>query len=219
MDRSSGMDSTPLARLCAYRGANAAELDLHPADRFAVAGGELPGRYRPGATGADKLLVEIRHEAWGRSRAEFDELCRFARGLADPGRPAPDPLPPLEPVTVGGVVQRLMLVRNMPYQWLALDAGLAVSTVRRVMYEGIRGNPAAVVSALVLGEIGDALGLRRGDFLAIAGRADEVTPEMRADDERPVDGRHVRLLRDLAPLPLEALQRFRAHLSRRPRLR
>ncbi|MFF5228363.1 hypothetical protein [Dactylosporangium sp. NPDC000521] len=219
------MDGTPMERLCAHRGvavpalttAAVAELapvlGMHPADLLAVGCVEIPGGYLPVDGGADaqRELGRIRRATWDADGAELDALGRFAREV-DGGRPRPDrpSMPAADRGTVGEVIRRLMRVRNTPRAWVAREAQLAESTIGRLMRDGIDGNPAAAVATRFMLRVADAFGLPHGDFLAIAGRADEVTAAMREQDRTRPPSPLAALLRDLAPLSLDDLRRVAA---------
>ncbi|MEV4131832.1 hypothetical protein AB0J72_06655 [Dactylosporangium sp. NPDC049742] len=215
------MDGTPLERLCAHRGVampaltTAALVDLapalgmHPADLLAVGCVEIPGGYLPVTDGADarRDLEKIRCARWD----VLDGLGRFARGLGS-GRQRPDrpSMPAADRGTVGAAVCRLMRVRNTTVAWVAREAALAQSTIGRLTRDGIDGNPAAAVATEFILRVADALGLPHGDFLAIVGRADEITAAMREDDRARPPNPLVALLRDLAPLSLDELRQVAA---------
>jgi hypothetical protein len=219
------MGGTPLERLCAHHGVPAPAvtvaalvdlapaLDLHPADLLAVGGGEIPGAYLPGTPASTADLARIRSAAQSADEETLAALQAFVRSLPTaPDRAGTPPWPALDPVTVGQVFGRLMRVRNVSMRWVAEDAWLAVATVNRLANDGIDGRPAAdIIETRFILRIADALGLRHGDFLAVVGRADQVTPAMREEDRTRPSNRLVQLLRDLAPLSLEQLRQVAGH--------
>ncbi|GAB3827884.1 hypothetical protein ACFPIJ_08235 [Dactylosporangium cerinum] len=220
------MDATPLERLCAHHGVPAPAvspaalvglapvLDLHPADLLAVGGGEIPGAYLPATTAdATTELARIRSATWDAGEETLAALRAFVRSVpAAPDRTGTPPWPALDPVTVGGVVGRLMHVRNLSRRWVAEDSWLAATTVSRLTNDGIDGRPAAdIIETRFILRVADALNLRHGDFLAIVGRVDEITPALREEDRTRPPNQRGRLMQDLAPLPPDQLRQVAEH--------
>ncbi|MDG6107370.1 hypothetical protein Daura_50100 [Dactylosporangium aurantiacum] len=137
------MTDTPLARLCAHRGvalpgdgqllALAPVLRMRPADLLAIAGGSVPAEFVPADPDAKDVVESLLRNQL--HRADLTAVRDHA--LALPAAGGPDDLPPLEPVTFGGVFSRLMQLRNLTVKGMAYATGSAMSTVAKARGGGV----------------------------------------------------------------------------------
>ncbi|GAA0921170.1 helix-turn-helix transcriptional regulator [Virgisporangium aurantiacum] len=202
------MDGLLLQRLAAHRGvavpveehlpAAAEELGWRLTDLLAISGSAIPAELMPADPTAKRQIRNLLEKPGTLTADELASVRAYARSLPAAPEPRGQTVPPVDPITFGTALWRLMLVRN-----------LNIETVCRVI-----GWPMVLLSRLVQGQfppkpewlryLGDVLDLRPDDLAAIAG-----VPASSGEDAAPLHRTPVGgLVLDLIPLSAEAIDQL-----------
>jgi hypothetical protein len=200
------VDGSLLQRLAASRGvavpageqlsAVSDALGWRLADLLAISGSAIPADLMPADPTAKRQVRCLLEEATALTADGLAPVRAYARSLPAAPEPRGQAVPPVDPVTFGTALWRLMLVRN-----------LTVETVCRVV-----GWPMTLLSRLVQGHfppkpewlryLGGVLDLRTDDLAALAG----VPAPSGGPHRSPVGG----LVLDLIPLSAKAIDQVLA---------